>query len=440
MELIRLNETTHIEEARYENYESLAWNEKYPSGGDFQLRSYNVEEVLSFLKFGTLVTVPDSTMVAMVQEITYELSDDGTRMVNVSGNSIDFIFKYRPARWYISAMTDPDRVEGPTEGEYGDPLETEPKYFIWPSDMVYNLVQRIDVDYYGREELKHLKLPFRYTMIKPKNGLIKEEPIPSYELDGGDAMSSIDGLQEFGQFGVTTIRPGSHNYDVYMRQALERGRAEKWGDDYLKNDSRPTLFAMYMPNYMSKSISFSSMYDDYVGATNTVSIDTPNILFRSTEDGVLETRIGEVPSSGLNARIKYEEKAVEKITLYQDVTKIQRFDMAKGFAKENLDANKFSLDMDGYHPFHDKKFGLRPDDDNYYYLGDVVRIDFPWRSGYDVVVSEFVRTADSSGYKEYPTFTPFLTTSNFVDDSPADVHSMAFSTALKYIKAHDSWV
>ena len=124
MELIRLNNTTHIEEARYENYESLAWNEKYPSGGDFQLRSYNVEEVLSFLKFGTLVTVPDSTMVAMVQEITYELSDDGTRMVNVSGNSIDFIFKYRPARWYISAMTDPDRVEGPTEGEYGDPLET----------------------------------------------------------------------------------------------------------------------------------------------------------------------------------------------------------------------------------------------------------------------------------------------------------------------------
>lgn len=438
MELIRLNKQTHIEESRYENYESLAWNEKFEGGADFQMRSYNVEEVLNFLQLGTLVTIPDSTCVAKVDEISYDLANDGTRMINVMGNSVDSIFKHRPARWEIAAMTNPDRVAWPEHGDWGDALETNPAYFLKPTDMLYKIVRRIDVQNYGKPSLSNLRLPFKYTLVKPENGRIREETIPSYTWDGGDVDGVIRELQGFGQFGVTTIRPGSHNYDVYMRQAVDYARANNWEESYF-TESRPTLVVMYFPDYKADRIVFSSTFDDYIGAQNTITL-SPNVQFRSTEDGVMETRIGDVRPQGLDARVTYDEKSVEKVSLYEEIELIKKFDMIRKFAEENLNANKFSLDMDGYHPYREKKFGLRPDDDNYYYLGDVVRVDFPWRAGYDVIVDEFVRTADSSGYREYPTFKPFVTTANFIEDSPRDIHSMAFRTAMQYLESHPDWL
>lgn len=432
MELLRLNPITHLEEARYNKYESLAWNERWQAPGDFQMRSYDISGTLSFLKLGTLVSVPDTHTFAIVNKIDYTLSEDGTIMVSVSGNLVDAIFKHRPAMWMIAATTEPFRKDH----EEGDELEFDPRFFLEPSKLALILLKQIDVIHYERPELAYLKLPFKYVKIPTPPRKFSEEKIPYYKYDGGDVLSNLTEFMELGNFGITPIRPGSYGFDDWSKGAEALRVSEKWPESY--NNNRPSLIGFYYPDYKADKIIFSSAFDDYIGATNTISTDTPNLMFRSYEDGVMESRIGEVRPEGLHARVGYEEIAIEKEEQWTWDRQLST-DMIYPFAKANLDANSFSLETNGYHPYRSKKFGLRPFDENYYYLGDVVRIDFPWRAGYDVVVNEFIRTADSSGYREYPTFKPFVTTEHFLDTKDP-ISSMAYRTAKESLTHHDTWL
>lgn len=423
MELIRLDPVDHVEDKRYTSYESLAWNERWQEPADFQMRTYDIEGAREFLRIGTLVTVPDTHTFCTVDSMEYSVDHTGNVILNVTGKSPDNIYKFRPALWHIVASTNPDRKDI----EYGDPLETNPKYYQTPSDLVMELVQRIDIEHYKNPHLKYLQLPFLYAKIPTPPRNITEERIPYYKFDGGDALNVLTELMDFGRFGITPIRPGSEPHYVASQAALTLASAKKWilGDP----SSRPSVMGLYFPDYKADKIVFSHVYDDYIGVSEKVGSDTANIKFRSYEDGVIDTYIGDERPSGLAAKVAYEEISIKKAEQWHWDRQIST-DMTYPFAKDWQNASSFRLEMDGNHPYRPKNFGLKPFDETAYYLGDVVRIEFPWGSSYDAVVKEFVRTADSGGYKEYPTFENFVTTDNFVDTTNP-ISSMAYETAVR---------
>lgn len=423
MELIRLDPKDHVEDKRYTSFESLAWNEKWQEPSDFQMRTYDIEGATKFLKIGTLVTIPDTHTFCTVDNMEYSVDHTGNVILSVTGKSPDNIYKFRPALWRIVASTNPDRKDI----EYGDPLELNPKWYKVPSDLVFELLNIIDIKNYQNPELKYLQLPFQYAKIPTPIRKITEERIPYYKFDGGDALSAIKELMEFGRFGITPIRPGSAPHYVASEYAKSLAVSRKWPLEYL--EGRPSVMGLYFPDYKADRIVFSHVYDDYIGVSEKVGADTANIKFRSFEDGVIDTFIGEDRPSGLNAKVSYEEIQIKKSEQWHWDRQIST-DMTYPFAKEYQNASSFKLEMDGNHPYRPKYFRLEPFDENSYYLGDVVRIEFPWGTSYDAVVKEFVRTADSGGYKEYPTFANFVTTDNFVDTKDP-ISSMAYETAVR---------
>lgn len=430
MELIRLDPKDHVEDKRYTSFDSLAWNEKWQEPSDFQMRTYDIEGAREFLQIGTLVTIPDTHTFCTVDNMEYSVDHTGNVILNVTGKSPDNIYKFRPALWRIVASTNPDRKDI----EYGDPLELNPKWYKVPSDLVFELVNMIDLKNYQNPELKYLQLPFQYARIPTPARKITEEHIPYYKFDGGDSLSTITELMGFGRFGITPIRPGSEPHYVASQSARTLAESRKWPLEYL--NGRPSVMGLYFPDYKADRIVFSHVYDDYIGVSEKVGSDTANIKFRSFEDGVIDTFIGDTRPSGLNAKVSYEEIQIKKSEQWHWDRQIST-DMTYPFAKEYQNASSFKLEMDGNHPYRPKHFKLDPFDENSYYLGDVVRIEFPWGTSYDAVVKEFVRTADSGGYKEYPTFDNFVTTDNFVDTKDP-ISSMAYQTAVKNRVEHKS--
>ena len=438
MELIRLNKKTHAEEASYIGYDSLVWNERYQDHGDFSMTSYDIKGVHDFIEQGDLVTVPDSATFCIVEEFSYDLQENGTLRLDVVGRTADCIFEYRPLLAQFAATTSPDRqIE-----EFGDPLETNIERFLLPSTLFGSIMSIIDGSLLeSRPETKYLKLPFNYGLLA-ESETIHEERVASFNVDNGNTWEALTSLMELGRFHISAIRPGSEPYGealdgiakLYKRVHEKPLPVSQHLDLVAKY---PTVIAPRFPEYKAEEIIFSSGFDDYQSASNTMSIATDNIRFRSYEDGVVESVIGYEKPVGIDARLVWEEVNIEKSTQWEwDRELTSKF--THQFASDYVNASSFSLGTKGVYPFNDKKFSMVPGE-GHFYLGDVVRIEFPWGVGYNVIVEEFIRTADSSGYQEYPTFRHFVTTDNFMGEKKT-ISSMPYHTANRSLVDHKDWL
>lgn len=439
MELIRLNKITHIEEAGYTDFDSLAWNERYQEHGDFQMITYDIEGAHRFIQLGDLVSVPDSETFAIVEDFSYDLDESGTLTLTVSGTTATVIFDFRPSLAQFAATTSPDRfIE-----EFGDPLETNKEHFQTPSTVLGKFLSIIDGSLVrDRTGTEHLKLPFNYSAM-PASQTIHEERVPSFEVDeGAPAWGVINDLMNLGRFHFSIIRPGSASYSGAL-EGIARLHKQVTGETLRASEhlqlikQYPSVGTMFFPEYKAKDIVFSAAYDDYQSANNNMTINVDNVRFRAYEDGVLSSTIGYGTPQGLDARLTWEEVNIGKASQWE-WDKELTFGFTHSFATDHVLATTYSLGTNGLYPYRKKVFSTLPGEGRYH-LGDVVRLEFPWGTGYDVIVEEFVRTADSSGYMEYPTFKHFVTTDNFMGEKPT-ISSMPYHTSNSSLEDHKDWL
>lgn len=402
----------------YGDYDSLAWNEKWQSYGDCQIRSYDIGGALRFFELDTFIAIPTSHVVMRVEKVDLELSESGTQMVTVSGKGVEAIFEHRPGLWSIVATTDDFRKDH----EFGDDLETTPEYFLDPQTIASKIYQRTNEESYGHPaRLGYLKLPFRdHLDQKFPEGQFTGERIPYYKFGSDSVWTAFDELMELGQFHITVARPGSP-YHSRLKTPAD-------GDKPILTSYLPKRALSDGVKGSKVDMSLSAIRNDYIACKQGASADSPNIKFRSHEDGVMETwaNDGAQKPSGLKARVGYEEVSIEKLDEY-NFRREETVYFLMPFAKALQDGRTFSLTTDGVFPMDPKDFSPI-DEPGKYYLGDIVTIEFPWGDTVDVRVVEFVRTYDSGGQKEYPTFEPVLYTNKDLSKSigdPEPVHYMS---------------
>lgn len=84
-----------------ENYESVAWTERYYTSGEFQLTTYAVEEAITLLPMNAKVSLSVSNQVMIVEEHLIETDDKGIDVLKITGRSVDGLLD---TKWLLGGV------------------------------------------------------------------------------------------------------------------------------------------------------------------------------------------------------------------------------------------------------------------------------------------------------------------------------------------------
>lgn len=91
MDIIRLSNTTFLPDYLVEGYSSMIWTERYLEAGEFELRSYDINEMLQMLPVAdpSLISLVDSKEVMIVESHSLEVDDNGVQTLVTRGKALD---------------------------------------------------------------------------------------------------------------------------------------------------------------------------------------------------------------------------------------------------------------------------------------------------------------------------------------------------------------
>lgn len=100
MDLFKIGSTIFKPLDLIEGWNSLIWTERFRAGGDFELKTYDVENTLALLPIDpfakpTLVGIKDSREVMIVETHEIDVDDDGVRYLTTKGRSFETFLEQR---------------------------------------------------------------------------------------------------------------------------------------------------------------------------------------------------------------------------------------------------------------------------------------------------------------------------------------------------------
>lgn len=399
MELIILDDT-YQEQSRFTNFESLVWNERYQTPGDFQLTSYGIQETYGTLPHNTLVGVDKSDYVMIVTSIESNVDPQGNEVVTVTGKTLEWIFGFRPAVPKISSVLSME-FENPDGWTWGDKYENEP--YINPYAVMIQVVDAVDQKHYYRDDLKFLELPFSYYSytheVGPEDEVMLSEVnnMTHYAIDRGSTVLDVfDELLPRAEMGVATLRPNANS---------------KLAEDHLRNEyrissDRHAMFVYYRPRMIQGEgmISFDHAMEDYTSENVTEENNFPNSIAVATEDRVLFLgSAGFGGHGGLKSRFKLRERELQEASEFDRRDRNIKLEAGFSTFDELTQSRSFSLETSGVFPYSKKKYRFGDSGPDSYFLGDAIALNLLSGSAH-VQITEYIRTMDANGYREYPVF------------------------------------
>ena len=378
MDLWRINDVvTWTPDIAITNYTSLIWTERFNTPGDFELKTPDVTTMLELLPLNSMVTLQDSRIVMIVETHSIKTDENGTSELTITGRSFDCILESRIVR-----------------GPYQAPYQT---IQAWPPDAflslyLYNelgnntttnfLASGAGSKAYTDNYIAHLSFT---TLVTPGG-------IPQlWWIEEGPMSKQFRDVLVERNLGLKVLRPISEDLGGML----------------------PTMnFRVF--SGIDKTVN-QNTYSPIVFSKNTGSFTTPAYLF-SIKDfknvAYIDCKLGstqvyaqpsDASTTGLNRRILYVDGgdvvANSEETFNQILPAL--IQKAKQELKKYNRQYLFDVSMtnDGVYVFNKD-----------YYIGDYVtlRPEFEAPFGITMQVTEFVRTEDLSGYKEYPTLTQYI--------------------------------
>lgn len=419
MEAIVLNKNTRQESHRFVNFESFIFTERYLDDGDFQIKTNDVESAIKAIPPGSFLCCSKSDTVMISNNYSIS-SKGGENSLTIKGNTLDSVFRHRPALPTIAASTYLN-AEYPDGWEFGDKEEVSVNNYLDPIDIARQVLQKTIVENYGRgEELKHVKLPVIIdTQIVNNKRSIPFDKFPYFSISrDSNVRDVLMDLMFRGNFGMTIKRP-------------------PYGPSVINESDTSSFRAnFYRPMIIDRGVLISEHVGDYYAYDSSISFsDVPNYIFHITEDYVESVRA--LDAEGFNARIKVAEDKIVDLPPFE-FENIPKQRLIKDPVKSYENALSVSVDMEGdvigykvESYFNSLGLERRP-----LFLGDVVGLDVPALNALyktdqlQVQVVEYIRSVDANGYREYPSFKYF--------HNPKDENSSIVKE--KDIVRHNNWV
>lgn len=352
MKVFKLN-SSHLPDTTIQDFESLAWSERYQEAGDFQMVVENDISILTLLPLGVLISHTDTTEVMIVENHEIERDAKKNLKVIVSGRSFE---TFSENRYTVGSETPlVDQVTGDTNVQTlaAGPASAAVSQLLKSAlengtaavkDVVPNLLVRTDVSFLDAD-LEHV-------------------------VKRGDVYSKVLEFLKLCDAGLKTIRP---------------------------NGAQTTMdLVIHDGEDLTTSVIFYAQYEDLENAKYFWSIKNYKnyaLLAAKYYARVYRDRVISVGLTGLDRRIMYlEANDLEGIYDPPDPT-----DVFSARAQAALDSHpKIALIQAQVSKTAKPKFKIDYD------VGDLVTVFGEFVTAQPMRVTEHVLTVDKDGMRGFP--------------------------------------
>lgn len=365
MVLISLDKTTFLEDKIIDGFSSLIWTERAQAESDFVINTHDIKRGLADFPIGTLLATSNSQVPMIVEQHRFSTNETGNTELRIEGRGVSTLLDSRPALNSLEPLED-----------YSWDVEDTPISYLLMT-LVNDNHQPFGDDF---------KLPFS-PLIRVKD--ITKAPMNlrfSYKI------------------------PRKSRYEVLMDICKTHGLTfteYRPGDKFTTNFADGSKIAMVflIPKDRSDSVIFSGKRGDllseeyYHNISNfkntaaVISSNTATVLSLIDENQQIRYK-------GLDARIGLKDEpslAPPESSGIRDKIEYERA-VGKGLAENMLVENSIE---EAYTFQVSPTVSYRYDID--YELGDYVRVEPTYGPPKKYSVSEYIRSLDENGYREYPT-------------------------------------
>lgn len=346
-----------------DSYESIIWNERYDSFGDFELYAPFSSVIFSEIQIGYYLVNTKMDTVMIVEDILVDTSLDNGAYITVRGRSLESILDRR-------IIWKQKRFKGKLENQIESMLNDN---IINPEDDKRKIPKFVFLKS-GNKDIDQIEIDKQYTGDNLYN-----------------AISDLCYMYDLG-FRIRLTSEGGFSFQLYK------------GEDrsYSQESNSYVVFAPSFENIMSSNYQYS--YTDLKTVTLVAGEDQGEERFTVEVD-----RPGYSSFTGIDRREMYtdardirstdDSKEPDEEGNYPELTPEEYSELltTRGleYLYENNDVNEFSGEVDTQHIFIYNRD---------YFIGDIVQLVGPMNNPIRARIIESIYSQDSSGVSLHPTF------------------------------------
>lgn len=360
MDLITLN-TSMQGDKLIENYDSLAWSERFNTTGDFQLVTGKVEEFMELLPEGKIVSLRDSNVPMIVETHQIDRKKKTGAKLIIKGRSFESILDRRIS---INGVT----------AALGDWLVVAKL----PSDVAHYIIYQICV--VGIADVNDIFPPEVVQFITPTDYLSTSGPFREYSVPRGNLLSTVLGL-------LQTEADADPSTDPDTPAVVPHGIKSMRPDE---NGSAIGV-QIYSGTDRSGTVYFDGTRDLLNDGTYLFSkVGSANVGYVLGPTTSAKMHQGAAVPSGLERRVILVDGTSSGI----ESDEALRAEGSRGLSQAHITAmfnGSVNQDLSPY------TYGVD------YSLGDIVKVVGDYGLEEKARVTEYIRTEDNTGNKAFPT-------------------------------------
>jgi hypothetical protein len=380
MELLTLD-SNYQPSQLVERYNSLLWTERYSSAGDFQLVTTDVSRMLKLLPLESLITLRESTVPMLVEVHKIQKSITGAPVLTVTGRSFESVLErrvtlrivtydngatYHIEPWIIPGMLPSDTAYYAIRKVIGDLVDRRVQ--PWSGIEQFQIgPQSPWISSYDAMPMIDLPLPADFVYVEPDD----TTPERQFEIKPGNLYTVVMELLASNHHGLKAVRPSLGNTKIGIE--------------------------IYNGADLTNTVVFDARFDQFEDATYLLS----NAGSTNTAYVASKTAFQEVYKTTANTEADIPHSLNRRVTLV-DISGEEGVDTPEARRTRALiELYKYNATA-----LFDGQIGeqVAASYNRDYFLGDIIRLDGEYGLTENVRVSEFIRSADSTGNKAYPTF------------------------------------
>ena len=362
MELMTMNANNQPDKL-IENWDSLVWSERFNTISDFQLTTGLIDNFMTLLPEGKLVTLRESTVPMIVETHRIERKKRTPEKLIITGRSFTSILERRVAIQSVAALTG--------SSNWVVAVKT-------PSDLAYYVIVKICVD--GLVSVKDI---FPASMVQfpaPADYLASSGPTKNLTMPRGNLLQKVLELLQTEAApdpGTVPTTPAIVPHGLKATRPNVAGTA--------------IAIEIYTGTDKSATVYFDATRDLLNDGTYVFSkVGSANVAYGVLNGQAATMFEGAAEPSGMERRVVLVDGS------------------QSGSADANVLRNEMSIALSEAHETAIFDGSVNNDLSPYVYgvdykLGDIVKVQGDYGLYQNARVTEYIRSEDNTGFKSYPT-------------------------------------